>query len=337
MKIPGIKTARQASRWLRGRLFGGALILGYHRIERVTYDPYGICVTPTHFAEHLEILSQYANPISLPELVQRLEQGTLPPHSVAVTFDDGYADNYYQAKSLLEKFQIPATIFISTDYLGKEFWWDELATLIMMPPALPDSLRLTIRDERFEWQSPNAKGTVDSRQDSASRRELINSLYLLLLPLDVEERMDVMRLVEGWTGIQLVGYPSPRALTPAELHKLSEGHLIEIGAHTKSHPFLSRIPVERQKEEIQSSKAELEELVNKPVSGFAYPNGDCTAGLQNIVRETGYLYACSSHRDLAWHNRQRYALPRFWPKDWDRKRFARELRVWLGLKINSSV
>ena len=149
MRIPGLKTARMLSRWAQARVLGGALILGYHRISVAEYDIYDVCVSPENFAAHIQALRQYANPISLTKLVQCLRHGVLPPKSVAVTFDDGYTDNLYVAKPILEKYAIPATVFICTGYMGKEFWWDELEHLVLTSQADPRALCVKVGKTQF--------------------------------------------------------------------------------------------------------------------------------------------------------------------------------------------
>jgi peptidoglycan/xylan/chitin deacetylase (PgdA/CDA1 family) len=332
MRIPGIKTAKLLSRWLQGRLSGGALILGYHRIADTNSDEdeYEICVTPSHFAEHLDILRKHTHPMHLTEMVHHLKSGALPRKSVAITFDDGYADNLYNAGPLLEQQQIPATVFVSTDYLGGEFWWDELEHLLMAPPELPHSLQLTIHGEPFEWSALQSSKMLNDREDQSIRRKLNELLYFHLLPLETEFRKDVLNHLKSWSGAQAQNATARRALTTAELQELAKSGLIDIGAHTKTHPVLTRLPAEQQREEIQGSKAFLEALLGKPVLGFAYPHGKFSEETQAIVEAAGYLFACSSQQELAWQIQQSYTLPRIWPKDWDGKRFDRMIRFWLG-------
>ena len=65
--------------------------------------------------------------------------GDVPSAGVVVTFDDGYADNFHNAKPLLERYEIPATVFVTTGYLQdqREFWWDELERILLQPGTLP--------------------------------------------------------------------------------------------------------------------------------------------------------------------------------------------------------
>lgn len=320
MRIPGVKTAKRFSKWMRARMLGGALILGYHRVINTSNDEYEICISPAHFAEHLETLRKHAHPLSLTELIKCLKQGTVPRKAIAVTFDDGYVDNLHNAKPLLEQYEIPATVFISTEYLGKAFWWDELAGLINSPPTLPDSLQIRFSGEIFEWRSA-----------VSTRIKLINSLHRRLFLLDGNERESVIKTISEWSMAQRDDVDARRALTTSELIKLAEGGLIDIGSHTVTHPVLSILTVEQQREEISVSRKQLEEILDHPVVGFAYPNGMSTPETREIVRESGFHYACSSEPDLARSRHQLYQLPRFWPQDLNGEQFIRSVKPWLAL------
>src|SRR5262245_25101756 len=117
MRLRGIGRARQTVRWLGSRLASRALILLYHRVVDLPSDLHSLQVTPRHFAEHLAVLRQYGRPIRLQQLAAALRQGNLPQRAVIVTFDDGYADNFYNARSVLERHDTPATVFLTTGYV----------------------------------------------------------------------------------------------------------------------------------------------------------------------------------------------------------------------------
>ena len=326
MKIPGVKTVKTFSRWVQARLLGGALILGYHRVADVKRDEYEVCVTPDYFAEQMEALRKYARPIRLVEVVQCLKIGRLPPRSVAVTFDDGYADNLYEAKPVLEKYEIPATVFVCSGYQGREFWWDELDRLVIGSKADLGALRLGDGDKSSGWDP--SEGNTEAGFDV--RRKFCQALYHFLLELDVEEQNRAMDTIRNWSGVSSSDALPARSMRHAELLRLAEGELIEIGAHTRFHPMLSQLSLERQKDEIVASKHELEEILGRKVDGFAYPNGRTTVGAKRIVIEAGFVYACTSEPDLIRDYRNRYQISRFWPRDWDGKEFANWLRRWLG-------
>ncbi len=91
-------------------------------------------------------------------------------------------------------------------------------------------------------------------------------------------------------------------LSTAQLRGLNEEG-IEVGSHTVTHPWLSRIPLERASEEIRESKERLEDLLGRPVDHFAYPFGDYSQAVRQIVIEAGYSGACSTR----WGKRHKQA------------------------------
>ena len=266
MRTPGVKTLRKAARWLRSRYSPGALILGYHRVAHVHSDPHGLCVSPQHFEEQLAVLRREARPIALGELLRGLQEGHVPARAIAVTFDDGYADVLAQAQPLLERYEIPATVFVVSGCLGGSFWWD----------GAP--------------QTAATNGAADSvaLQDDDGR-----------------------------------------ALTLQELACLASKPSIDVGAHSVGHPALAALTVTEQRYEVEESKATLEDLIAQPVRGFSYPHGSASDVTRDIVRRSGYAYACSSFNDVARVASDPFYLPRFWPGDWDGDRFGRWLKWWL--------
>lgn len=324
MRVPGVKTAKAFARWVQARFLGGALILGYHRVATAGQAEDEVCVTPTHFAEQMEALSQVAHPISLTKLVHFLKAGSVPPRSVAVTFDDGYADNLYEARPVLEKYAIPATVFVCTGYMGKEFWWDELTRLVLSSNAEVHALRLAVGKRQFVWDQP--KGSPEAGWEV--RGKFRQALYHFLLALDVEEQSQALVTIRNWAKVSAEDQPA-RALTQAELLQLAEGGLIEIGAHTRHHPMLPRLTPERQREEIVTSKYDLEELLGKRVAGFAYPNGRATDAAKQMVREAGFVFACTSLHDVVRPAHDLHELTRFWQRDVGRAQFLQSLSVWM--------
>jgi peptidoglycan/xylan/chitin deacetylase (PgdA/CDA1 family) len=328
MKIPGIKTGKTFFRWVMAQVHGGALILGYHRISSSAGESAEVCVSPENFAEHLHELRKRTHPLRLSELVQHLRDGTLPDKSIAVTFDDGYADNLYTARPLLEKYEIPATVFICTGYMGKEFWWDELERLVLSSRADPRTLSLQVGERQFAWMPPQASTATGNRE---SHRQFYRALYQFLLSLDIEDQNPVMEVIRSWSDGLPPDISTPRAMSEEEVLQLVEGGLVELGAHTRHHPMLPQLSLQRQKEEIESSKRDLEELLGQPISGFAYPNGRATAEAKQIVRDAGFAYACTSLHDVVRPGSDMFELTRFWQQDVDGDRFARGLKQWLSM------
>lgn len=330
MRLPGVKTAKKFSRWLRARVLGGALILGYHRISALEDDSDEVCVSPENFADHMEALRKYACPISLSKLVQSLKQNVLPPKSVAITFDDGYADNLYIAKPILQKFEIPATVFVCTGYIGKEFWWNELERLVNRSRTDLHTLHLQAGEKQFKWHKK--KVSRDPGQP-ATREEFRRALYHYLLSLDIKDQNDAMGVIRNWSDVSSPGISTPRAMSEEELIRLADGGLIEVGAHTSHHPMLPQLSLERQKEEIQSSKRDLEALLSEQIVGFSYPNGLATVDTKQLVQEIGFTYACTSLHDVVRPGSDVYELTRFWQPDVDGDRFVKGLHRWMSMGV----
>ena len=297
-----------------------ALILGYHRVADVIRDPYAVCVTPRHFAQQLAILHETTRPISLCRLIEGIQQNNLPERAVVVTFDDGYAGTLYQAKPLLEQYQIPATVFVTTGYQGQQFWWDELDSILMRTPDLSKSFDLLFRkniETRIEGDTPD------------SRQYLLWSLYNQLLPLSTVEREQMMVRLRAWGGEEADEWSDQRALTLDELIELATGELVTIGAHTVTHPLLAALPNGEQEIEIRQSKTYLEEVLEQPITSFSYPNGSISKTTVTLVQESGFQCACASHNDVVWQGSDSFQLPRFWIPDWDGVTFSQWLRRWL--------
>ena len=314
-------------------------------------DPHLLCVSPRNFAEHLETLKKYSRPIPLRELVQALQDGDLHREAVVVTFDDGYADNLFNAKPLLDHYDVPATVFVATGNIGqqREFWWDELERLILQCGTLPKTLRLKVNGCPYEWKLGEAanykedeyllhrRWNVLEQDNPSSRQRLYRSMCDLLRSLHEGDRRKVLDDLLAWAGVDSKGRPTHRTLTGDELFHLSKGNLIEVGAHTVTHPVLSALPTAAQRAEIQQSKAHLEEILECTVTSFAYPYGsrsDYTAETVAIVKETRFCCACSNFADIvSWHT-DRFQLPRLLVRNWDGEAFARRLRKWLSWLSN---
>ena len=345
MIMRGIRRLRRAARWPRSRSEGKILILLYHRIAELHSDPWGLAVTPRRFADHVEVLRQYARPRRLRQLSHGLLNGSLPNRSVVVTFDDGYADNFHNAKPVLERYDVPATVFVTTGYIGQEeheFWWDELDRLFLQPGVLPEKLSLNVNGSTYQWELGEAAYYSEEASQRhrrwrsweatpTSRHFLYNSLWNLLRPMTQRERERVLHELGEWAGVEPVVRPSHRPLSVEEVIALGqEGGVVEVGAHTVTHPALRKLPPALQRAEILGSKARLEEILNRPVTSFAYPYGSLSEQAVGIVREARFSCACSTRAGFVEPSTNRFRLPRVEVQDWNKEEFARQLSRWFS-------
>jgi peptidoglycan/xylan/chitin deacetylase (PgdA/CDA1 family) len=342
MKIFGGNKLQQALIRLQKKLASSkGLILMYHRVAELEIDPWSLSVTPQNFGEHLEVLQKHYHLLRLPQLVEALRENKLPDRAVVVTFDDGYADNLYNAKPLLEKYNIPATFFISTGYIGqnREFWWDELERLLLQPRKLPEKLSLNIDGNIYQWNLDQAVNYIeqDYQRDRTckaweakpgSRMSFYYSIWQTLRPLLEKERQRILDEILEWAVAEPTQRTTYRSLSPEELSSLAERELVEIGAHTVTHPFLSAQSIALQQDEIKQSKIDLEQMINRPVTSFSYPFGDRTVETIELTKTSRFNCACSTNPDIVWRQSNAFDLPRFAIEDWDGEEFAKQLLKW---------
>jgi peptidoglycan/xylan/chitin deacetylase (PgdA/CDA1 family) len=300
---------------------GEAVVLLYHRIDSPPDDPWGNCVDPSRFAEQLDAIRSTFDPLSLEELVSGLASGEVPPRSVCVTFDDGYQDNLQVAKPLLERYAVPATVFVVSGYVdsGRDFWWDELEALTLRS-RLPPSLRLDVGRDPFEWRGPAEPDAPAPewrawRRPTTKRQALFASLYGKLRALSHDERLAVLAelRVRADGGVRS---PAPLTSRTDEIRALADSPFVTIGAHTASHPPLSSLPYEQQRDEIGSSKLALEDLLGCSVDGFSYPFSDLDNRTVELVRETAFRWACAGGNRPVRRDSPVHALPRVVAGNW---------------------
>jgi peptidoglycan/xylan/chitin deacetylase (PgdA/CDA1 family) len=339
MKIPGTHKLRQVKHQLQRHFATEAIILMYHRIAEVPMDPWGLSVTPQNFAKQLAVIKQFAQPMHLTDLAKAHRQGRIPDRAIVVTFDDGYADNFYHAKPLLEEFGIPATVFISTGYLDQihEFWWDEIEGLLLQPGILPEQLQLEINGHLHQWDLGSAADyhDIDYQHDQqhpnttpGSRFAFFNSIWAALHPLPEAEQKHVLQQLRTWVNTNPQPRHSNRPLTGSELLELSQSAMIEIGAHTVTHPCLPAHSRTIQHTEIAESKAYLEALLNCPITTFSYPFGAANTETTAITAALGFDCACSTVSDIVWRQSDRFQFPRFKVDNWNGHEFAQKLSQW---------
>ena len=329
MRIPGAKTLRQSIRKWRSRRSSNAIILGYHRVAAVEEDPYSVCISPQLFSEHLEYLTEHFRVISAADLAEGLRSGVVPKKAVVVTIDDGYSDTLHQALPLLEKYRVPATVFISTAYMGKMFWWDEMNFL--MKQAL-DSIRhfpVETNGSTVRWfERLKAAANQPGRSWAGVLQEMYRE-WMLLAPEEILALIAEVRKQVNF--IAPAEEVSGRGLTKTELQVLADHPLITIGSHTIHHPILTTLTSDQQSREIAGSKYTLETILDRTISAFSFPNGKFDDEIVASVAAAGYDFACCSFSNSVSPNENLYALPRLWPEAVSKREFARSILQWVEI------
>jgi len=260
------------------------------------------------FDQQMSWLSESFNVLSLNDAIDQLNADQLPSNAVTITFDDGYADNLHIATPILKKYNFPATVFVSTGFLdGGRMWNDTVIESIRNWP-----------DERIDL-SEFGMGIFSCKTDQDKR----NVISIILTKIKHKAPRERQALVDTLASA-VTELPSNLMLTTQGVKDL---HLqgIEIGAHTVNHPILAALGRDEAQAEIEESKQELERIIGKDVSFFAYPNGrfmvDYTAEHVDMMGHLGFKAALSTHAGVSNTNSDVMQLSRFTPWDTVQYRF----------------
>jgi peptidoglycan/xylan/chitin deacetylase (PgdA/CDA1 family) len=336
-----MRLIQRATTKLRETLTARGLIMMYHRVAEPDLDPWGLSVSPAHFAEQLEVINKYFRPLSMQELLKHLQRGKVPNRSVVVTFDDGYVDNLLNAKPLLAQYDVPATIFLVTEALveDRNFWWDDLEWALLQSGTLPDHLELRVNNSKYEWSLGDARGySVQDRQKDQQRRPwdaptgtrlaFFYKIWQQLLKLSKPERIEALDAICTWSGMSKDQRRAGRALSKHEVNVLREGSLIEVGAHTVTHPSLTFLSKLEQMAEIAVSKTQLENIIGHPVTNFSYPHGDYSVETMDLIHKAGFHSGSTTNFKCVFPDADPFQLPRFQVDDWSGEEFLRRLARW---------
>lgn len=280
-------------RLLRRRARSGLTVLMYHRVQpdaNVQAVPLSELVVPlSTFIEHIRLLSTIADVRTLQGSLTAQRCATPPARpSIAITFDDGYADNAEHAAPVLERFGVRGTFFITTGFVrgSVKMWYDVAAAAWLQSAARCRELLRAQSGAQLESEDVR-RWTTTLKQIGASARDQI-----------------VARLATEFDAS-----PTDRAMTPAQVTELAaRGH--EIGSHTVSHPMLTEVATERLAAELSESKAWLDTLAGRPVMGIAYPNGAWDARVTNAAAAAGYLYGVTTVNGINTGSTPRFELCR---------------------------
>ena len=250
---------------------------------------------------------RWFNVLPLDVAARRLAAGTLPPRALAITFDDGYADNHDVALPILQHHGLPATFFIATGFLdGGRMWNDTLVAAIRGTRRV----QLDLSDLPGSGQARHALASV------AEKRRAIDAIIRAAMHTGSARRDAVVAEVAERCGARL---PTDLMLRSGQVRSLRDAGM-QIGAHTVSHPILAGLDAAAAREQMTASRRNLEALLGEPVGLFAYPSGkpgrDYSPQSVALARQVGFEAAVSTAWGAAHRGTDPLQLPRFTP--WDR-------------------
>lgn len=290
-------------------LQGRAIILMYHRVLpsnnqlTIPIQP-GMYVSTKGFKIHLSYLASKFSIIPLEELVDRLKKDKDISNCCAITFDDGWLDNYTYAFPILRKLQVPTTIFLVSGYVGsyRWFWSEEVSWCLyasvrksIHASLLPVDLRNVVFEIRSKGQG-KMEVLVDKflSQMKSWPMERRTEVVRKCMRLRQDTKLAKDRLLMNWE----------------EVREMSQSELITFGSHTMSHALLDQLPVRLVREEIEGAIRVIEEKTGRPTDLFAYPNGNYNDSVIRVLNEVGVKAAVTTKRGYVQTASSMLKLPR---------------------------
>jgi peptidoglycan/xylan/chitin deacetylase (PgdA/CDA1 family) len=255
----------KAKNWI----FSGkpVLVAMYHRTSsEVRNELQYLTVDLVSFEEQLCYFKKNYQILRLSE-----DWSSLKKTGIVITFDDGYADNLLNALPLLEKYQIPATIFVTTLNIDskKEFWWD-----------------------RFVFDYTNCEPFFylpDVEEKVSKKMNSYGAISSFISKLSTEKKEIWLLEFEKLNKIPFFDNEDFRSLSNEELKYISDHPLIDIGIHTHNHYSFENLSYQEQKEELSFSIEKLNKLITKSIRYFALPHGSYNTETLEVVQELDFL------------------------------------------------
>jgi peptidoglycan/xylan/chitin deacetylase (PgdA/CDA1 family) len=302
-----------------------AIVLCYHRVnDPVFADPWELMVSPENFEEQLKILSDDFNTISIEELLFLQSEGKIPPRTVGISFDDGYADNFTTALPVLKLYDLPATFFLVAGMIGKkEYWWDQLARLMLSSDVLP-----TISEQEIkllsDWRWPDPPPT-----DEAER---FLKIWMQLKGLEQAE-IEGELITLSAKNEDSVNKLESDIMDSSMINELLSYENSTIGVHTMTHPALSQHTAAVQKFEMEECYKNLVNIYGdkKLVPFIAYPYGNFDDITLEISRLIGFKAGFSTEPKSIGSDDNIFKLGRFVVKNQNGKAFRQQIDNWFSL------
>jgi peptidoglycan/xylan/chitin deacetylase (PgdA/CDA1 family) len=269
--------------WMK-RSEGAARIFYYHRVNDDN-DPFFSAISTSLFEQQMHYLARHYRVLSMTQLLRHLQAGDSLETVVAITFDDGYADNYHNAFPILQRFGLPATIFLTTGSIDspQPLWFEQLAEVVKKTTR--EFIDVEIDVPRRLWMRTQ-------KERLASNEAILHGLRVLE---DSERQVRLAEILQ-YLGPVTTSERRNKMLTWDQVRRMKECG-IDFGGHTVNHPFLSRMPLSSATWEISECKRRIEEELQHAVEYFAYPNGraqDFGETSKELLRSAGYRAAVTT-------------------------------------------
>lgn len=254
----------------------GLLIFKYHRVSSSADKKEYMGMPVDVFEQQMVFIKNNFKIVPIMEGVRAIREGDSDGIYASINFDDGYMDNYLYAFPVFKRHNIPATIFLTTDFIGKRhaFWWDEVFSAVSSGHIDREKMADAANGELTGKKEEEIKYFIEGlrRKTSGARAAELSQML-------------------GW----------------AEIREMNK-HNISFGGHTKTHRNLCLLDDDEIKDELIGSKNIIEENIGQNIKEFSYPFGRFDKRVQSLVMEAGYECARTSIKGINDKDTDRYAL-----------------------------
>lgn len=252
-----------------------ASVLAYHRVLPEGSDTAshpGIVVSPETFDRQMSVLKREFRPLALAEFEAHVSsRRPFPAGSCLVTFDDGWIDTFTTALPILQKYDIPAVVFLPTRYIGtnRMFWQETLGHRLLHARQGARDGVAQFADIAHTLTACGLAGLADV-VSRGSQGELLEAIRRLKLDptLDPERAIAALDTAFGAGG----QCPLDRFMTWDEVRQLAQQGLA-FGAHGHAHHILSRLPGDALDADLASARDTFTRELGTPPTALSYPNG----------------------------------------------------------------
>lgn len=296
-------------RWLGGACGGAGVILTMHHVRPPANDPVlsgrELEIAPAFLEATVGLLRRHGvEPLSLDEMAERLKRGPSRARFACLTFDDGYRDNLEWAYPILKRHRIPFAIYLTTGVPDGQpcLWWRTVDRAVAAAPEI----------EVAFGDAPRRLACRTAAEKAAAVAEVHR--LMRALPDETQRRALVAHLAAR-AGVDACAPTRELGLTWDQLRALAADPLVTIGAHTVSHPFLSKLPMHEARWEMAAGAARIKDMLGTAPAHFSYPFGDAgAAGPRDfaLARDVGFVTAVTTRPGVLFpeHRAHLWALPR---------------------------
>jgi len=286
------------------------VVIVYHRVGPCK-DPWSLdTISGPLFESQIKYLKTMYKIISFKDyLNSKSDENLIEKRYAIITFDDGYKDIYIHAYPILKRYNVPATLFLTTGHIetNKLFWWDQIGYAIWktklksIKTAQNNSISLKYSYNKLQYISKIVEYVKQMEENDKNDyiEDLINQL-------DINIPKNIENMTLSWEEI---------------IEMYNNG--FDIGAHSVNHPILTKIPTKQAEYEIVQSKIDIEKHIRAKVDGFSYPNGtdqDYNQQIVDILIKNKFKYAVTVIQKVATLNSDNYHIERIMP-GWDYSSF----------------